>query len=132
VHAVAGLRLATAGKHPNDLVFGLRGDQLLALFKQAQVWLGYDVPPYRIHGLRGGGATHDRINDALSFLEIQLRGRWSGRKITLHYIHEAQAMLLQLDFPEAVKRKLAIVRAALQRGLNVLSWEGSLMFRLEQ
>jgi hypothetical protein len=49
-----------------------------------------------------------------------LRGRWSGRQITLHYIQESQVMLLQLDFPPAVKAKLAVVRAALDAGVPVM------------
>jgi hypothetical protein len=71
--AVKGLRYLTTGRPSSDLVFGLRSDQLLSLFKEAQVWLGFPKPPHRVHGLRGGGATHDRIHRALAFLEIQLR-----------------------------------------------------------
>jgi hypothetical protein len=54
-HAVRGLRRLTEGRPASSLVFGLRSDQLLSLFKKAQVWLGFPKPPHRVHGLRGGG-----------------------------------------------------------------------------
>jgi hypothetical protein len=129
--AVKGLRHLTAGRPPSDLVFGLRSDQLLSLFKEAQVWLGFPKPPHRVHGLRGGGATHDRIHRALAFLEIQLRGRWSGNKITLHYIQESQAMLLQLDFPDSVKQKILHIREELRSNVAIIDF-GQPVARLGQ
>jgi hypothetical protein len=115
--AVQGLRHLATACPPSSLVFGLRSDQLLSLFKKAQVWLGFEAPPHRVHSLRGGGATHDRIHRILTFLEIQLRGRWSGSKITLRYIQESQAMLLQLDFPDIVKAKILHLEEVLRAGL---------------
>ena len=129
--AVQGLRHLTTGRLPSDLVFGLRSDQLLSLFKKSQVWLGFLNPPHRVHGLRGGGATHDRIHRALAFLEIQLRGRWSGNKITLHYIQESQAMLLQLDFPDEVKLKIALLREDLLAEVPIIVF-GQPVARLRQ
>ena len=129
--AVAGLRRMTEGKAPSCLVFELRSDQLLSLFKRAQVWIGFPQPPHRVHSLRGGGATHDRIHEILSFLEIQLRGRWSGRNITLHYIQESQAMLLQLVFPEAVKSKIRVVLALMRADVAVVDF-GQSVARLRQ
>jgi hypothetical protein len=120
--AVQGLRRLTAGRPGAASVFGLRSDQLLALFKKAQCWLGFLKPPHRTHSLRGGGATHDRIHRAISFLDIQLRGRWSGNKITLHYIQESQAMLLQLDFPEAVKLKILRLRQDLRSNVAIIDF----------
>jgi hypothetical protein len=121
----------TAGRPSSSLVFGLRSEQLLSLFKKAQVWLGFPKPPHRVHGLRGGGATHDRIQRALSFLEIQLRGRWSGSKITLHYIQESQAMLLQLDFPLKVKNKILALREVLRSNVDFIDF-GQPVARLRQ
>jgi hypothetical protein len=128
--AVLGLRFLAARLPPEALMFGLRSSQLLSLFKKSQVWLGFDKPPHRIHSLRGGGATHDRIHRILSFLDIQFRGRWSGAKITLHYIQEAQTMLLQLHFPPPVKLKIQRLLSDLHAGVAIFVF-GQPLLRLE-
>jgi hypothetical protein len=58
----------------------------------------------------------------LTFLEIQLRGRWSGSKITLRYIQESQAMLLQLVFPETVRAKVRHLKGMLLAGVPFISF----------
>jgi hypothetical protein len=45
-----------------------------------------------------------------------------GSKITLLYIEESQTMLLQLDFPEAVRLKIARIRQDLLDHVAIINF----------
>ncbi len=113
--ALLALRCITKGAARSSKLFPRGGRELLDDFKRAQVILG--LPPLCVlHSLRHGGATYDFTAGILAFFSITLRGRWSGAKITLHYIQEGQALLLLLDLPSKLRRGMVAIE------LELASW----------
>jgi hypothetical protein len=79
---------------------------LLGLFKQVQLDVGFPVPLWVRHSERHGGATHDYMGGRRAPADIAIRGRWASLKAMKTYLNGAQAMLLNLRYPQAVKFRL--------------------------
>lgn len=102
---VALLRCLVRGRSPKESLFGLKKGALLPLFRKAQRWLGYVDPLFVIHSLRHGGATRD-YGLGVSVEDIMVRGRWAGLTVTKRYIQDGQALLLKLEMPAEVAKRL--------------------------
>jgi integrase len=100
-----GLKFLCDRASPGSLLFGVRYAHMLEVFKRAQVWAGFEEPPFVLHCERHGGASHDfSIGKQMDF--IMHRGRWAAMRTTRIYIQEARGRLLDLGMPAAVLQRL--------------------------
>jgi integrase len=101
------LRLLVSNRPARDRVFfaSLRSSPLLRLLKRAQVLLGFDSPPFVVHSLRHGGATHDFLQ-GVPTLDIAIRGRWASEKSLRTYISVWQAWLLEVHMSPVVRDRI--------------------------
>ena len=118
--AVAMLRKVCASRPRDSFLFGESRSVLLDLFRDAQLWLGLPSAVYVIHSLRHGGASYDFIAGVLSIDKVIIRGRWAGLPITRRYIQESQALVLALDMPPIVRRKIQWYLKSIELRLGVL------------
>ena len=93
------LRRLVRDRPDSDFLFGKHRRDLLPLFRQSQLWVGYSCPIFVIHSLRHGGATHDYVYSLRDLNGIMVHGRWAGLPVTRTYIHESQVLILQARAP---------------------------------
>ena len=69
----------------NSRLWDLTYPQLRLVFKQAAVAVGAQKLGASLHSLRHGGASHDRLSNARSLLDVQLRGAWRSTSSLQRY-----------------------------------------------
>jgi integrase len=101
------LRLLVANRPSREKAFfaTFRSSPLLRLLKRAQRLLGFDSPPFVVHSLRHGGATHDFLR-GVPTLDIAIRGRWASEKSLRTYISCWQAWLLEVHMSPVVRDRI--------------------------
>jgi integrase len=104
---VLALRALVKGAGPEDLLFDARAAVVRQAFDDIQRECGFPDPPFVVHCLRHGGASHDFADKLREFEAILIRGRWNDPKMAKHYIHEAQALVAGLGWTELARALVA-------------------------
>ena len=87
------LLLVKGRRHPDERLLQVAYLELLAAMRDAADALGCALLRPTPHGLRHGGASHDKAAGYRSLLDIQARGKWRATQSVLRY--EKHARIVQ-------------------------------------
>ena len=92
-----------ASKHPRAPLWEFQYSQLRRAFGQALQALGLEPLGATLHGLRHGGASHDRLTHSRTLPEVQSRGNWRDPNTVRRYDKHARVgRQLQLLSPKCL------------------------------
>ena len=103
--------------HRENYIFLPKVYQFYKLFDAGIKWLGLEAFGFKPYSIRRGGAT--AYFRATRNMEATLdRGRWASVRVARIYVNDGLAREVELNFTPAVRQRLRLMSAALQRWMS--------------